>query len=266
MQEYTTATPVGTVPNASITLLRTSSWCDKLRPYKLFVNDIEIGRIRENERLEIRVEPGKHKIQLTIDWCKSPPTTIILLEGEIKNLVCEPASRPYNALLYTTLFRNNYISIRPYEQPINHSNQEVTMMYCRNCSKQIDSKAIVCINCGVAPRLEKKYCSNCGAATNQNQAVCLSCGVSTERISNQKSKPILTLLNLFLGTFGAHKFYMGNWGWGIVYLVLGITFFLAWIPFIVSFIELIRVILMSDQEFSGKVEALREKGPFGFLW
>lgn len=139
-------------------------------------------------------------------------------------------------------------------------------MFCRNCSKEIDDKAMVCINCGVAPRLEKKYCGNCGTATHPNQSVCLSCGVSTGRTIGQKSKAITTLLNLFLGTFGAHKFYLGNWGWGIVYLALGLTFFLTWIPFIISFIELIRIILMSDQEFSGKAYSLRDKGPFGFLW
>ena len=31
-----------------------------------------------------------------------------------------------------------------------------------------------------------------------------------------KSKPVLTLLTLFLGFFGAHRFYMGAWGWGRV--------------------------------------------------
>jgi TM2 domain-containing membrane protein YozV/RNA polymerase subunit RPABC4/transcription elongation factor Spt4 len=266
MRNAITSTSVQNSPTASIILERTSSWHDRLRAYKLLINDIEIGGIRDNERLEIRVDPGKHKIQLTIDWCKSLPITIILLEGETKNIICEPASRLYNALLYLTLYRNKYITVRPLEKTTKHPNQERNLMFCRNCSKQIDSKAIVCINCGVAPQTEKKYCRNCGAATNPNQAICLSCGVSTGIISGNKSKPTTTLLNLFLGTFGAHKFYLGNWGWGIIYLLLGITFFLAWIPFIASFVELIRVILMSDQEFSAKVEALKEKGPFGFLW
>ncbi len=33
----------------------------------------------------------------------------------------------------------------------------------------------------------------------------------------EKSKATTTLLSLFLGGFGAHKFYYGAWGWGIVY-------------------------------------------------
>jgi uncharacterized protein YgiB involved in biofilm formation len=33
--------------------------------------------------------------------------------------------------------------------------------------------------------------------------------------SGTKSKPAATLWAIFLGGFGAHKFYMGSWGWGI---------------------------------------------------
>ena len=34
-----------------------------------------------------------------------------------------------------------------------------------------------------------------------------------------KSKAAATLWGAFLGGLGAHKFYMGSWGWGIVYLL-----------------------------------------------
>lgn len=34
-----------------------------------------------------------------------------------------------------------------------------------------------------------------------------------------KRKPVLTLLALFLGYYGAHRFYMGAWGWGLVQLL-----------------------------------------------
>jgi TM2 domain-containing membrane protein YozV len=139
-------------------------------------------------------------------------------------------------------------------------------MYCRNCGKQIDEKAAVCINCGVPPRLEKKFCHNCGTASTGNQTICLSCGVTLARGASQKSKPTATLLGIFLGPLGALKFYMGSWGWGIVYLVLCLTFFLAFIPIIANLVEYIRIILMSDDEFAVKAEAFENKGPFGFFW
>ena len=79
-----------------------------------------------------------------------------------------------------------------------------------------------------------------------------------------KSKAAATLWGAFLGGFGAHKFYMGSWGWGIVYLV---TCWL-YIPFIVAMVEWIRYVLMTDDEFYGKVADFQSqnRGPFGFFW
>ena len=77
-----------------------------------------------------------------------------------------------------------------------------------------------------------------------------------------KSKPVATLLGIFLGGFGAHKFYMGSWGWGIVYLL---TFWL-WIPFIVAAVEWIHYVLMTDDEFAMKSVGFNDPQPFSFCW
>lgn len=78
------------------------------------------------------------------------------------------------------------------------------------------------------------------------------------------SKPALTLWAIFLGGFGAHKFYVGSWGWGLVYLL---TCWL-YVPFIVALVEWVRYVLMSDDEFHSKVADFqrRQPGPFGFFW
>lgn len=79
-----------------------------------------------------------------------------------------------------------------------------------------------------------------------------------------KSKAAATLWAILLGGFGAHKFYMGSWGWGLVYLL---TCWL-YLPFLVAFVEWIRYVLMTDDEFYAKTESFyRQKtGPFGFFW
>ena len=56
---------------------------------------------------------------------------------------------------------------------------------------------------------------------------------SAEYESTRKSDVVAILLAFFLGSFGAHKFYMGETGWGILYLCFCWTF----IPHIVSFVE-----------------------------
>ena len=100
-----------------------------------------------------------------------------------------------------------------------------------------------------------------------------------------KSKIVAAIFALFLGTFGAHKFYTGAWGWGIAYigtLILSIllffvaiaaesvgllTFFgfLAYVPGMVAFVEFIRYLVMSEDNFNAQVNTGNVQ-PFTFIW
>ncbi len=63
-----------------------------------------------------------------------------------------------------------------------------------------------------------------------------------------KNKVTAGLFGILLGGFGAHKFYLGNVGLGIVYLL----FCWTGIPEIIGLIEGIIILGMSDQEFNQK--------------
>ncbi len=63
-----------------------------------------------------------------------------------------------------------------------------------------------------------------------------------------KSRTSAILWCFFLGGFGAHRFYLGQAGWGILYIL----FFWTAIPAFVAFIEFIMLLLMSDNEFNRK--------------
>mgnify|MGYP001027793089 CR=1 FL=1 len=63
-----------------------------------------------------------------------------------------------------------------------------------------------------------------------------------------KSKTTALVLCFFLGAFGGHKFYLGQTGWGLAYLV----FCWTWIPCIISVIEFIILLCMSEDEFDYK--------------
>ena len=56
------------------------------------------------------------------------------------------------------------------------------------------------------------------------------------------------LLAIFVGYFGAHKFYLGQIGIGVVYLL----FCWTGIPGIIALIEGIILLTMSDEEFNAK--------------
>lgn len=87
-----------------------------------------------------------------------------------------------------------------------------------------------------------------------------SLATTTVEQKKEKTKFALIILTLFLGGFGGHKFYVGSWGWGIVYLVLSVLY----IPLILSFIEFVRYCFLSEQEINEKVRKLN--GQFSWLW
>lgn len=78
-------------------------------------------------------------------------------------------------------------------------------------------------------------------------------------VKPSKTKTTTTLLALFLGGIGAHKFYLGLWGWGVLYLIFCWTY----IPLLISIIETIMLIMQTDEEFQRKYESI--DGPFGFM-
>ena len=93
-----------------------------------------------------------------------------------------------------------------------------------------------------------KYCINCGAEIDIKAEICPKCGVrQPSSISGGRSRIVASLLAIFLGGLGIHKFYLGNWI-GIIYLLFCWTF----IPAIVGFIEGIMYLMMSDKEFAAK--------------
>jgi TM2 domain-containing membrane protein YozV len=61
-----------------------------------------------------------------------------------------------------------------------------------------------------------------------------------------KNKVAAGLLGILLGSFGAHKFYLGKIGQGILYLIFSWT----GIPGIIGLIEGIIYLTKSDEEFA----------------
>lgn len=126
-------------------------------------------------------------------------------------------------------------------------------MYCRNCGKEVDDKAVACIHCGVPPKLEKKFCGNCGVTTDPNQVLCTSCGVAITAKS-EKSKVVAGIFAIILGAFGAQKFYLGYKQQGIILLfvwfaglvLLGIPSFIV---SVIGWVEGVIYLTKSDAEF-----------------
>ena len=107
--------------------------------------------------------------------------------------------------------------------------QEQKMKFCKHCGGKIPEAAVICTLCGCQVEEMKKseqpsvVINNSNANTNVNANV--NAGVMGMRMRN---KWVAFFLCLFLGYFGAHKFYEGKAGTGILYLFTCGLFGIGW--------------------------------------
>ncbi len=119
-------------------------------------------------------------------------------------------------------------------------------------------------------------CPQCGAPANEGAAKCEYCGAAIAQPAPQaqsqqaqpqqvvyvqqnsvnaeranwpiKNKIVAAILALILGGLGIHKFYLGQKGKGILYLIFCWTY----IPAILAFIEGIMILCSNDENFQIK--------------
>ena len=53
-------------------------------------------------------------------------------------------------------------------------------MYCKNCGKEMNNGASICLECGAAKNSGSKFCAHCGKPLTENAKVCIKCGYSTK--------------------------------------------------------------------------------------
>ncbi len=101
-------------------------------------------------------------------------------------------------------------------------------MFCRNCGQQLSGNPEYCMKCGARPRNATAYCFNCGNPTTPASEICVKCGARLAAVTpngnhiSSKSRLATTLLAIFLGVFGAHRFYLGKTRSAVAMLLLGI--------------------------------------------
>ncbi len=97
-----------------------------------------------------------------------------------------------------------------------------------------------------------KFCYACGAEVDARAEICRFCGVRQPEVPSlrgrrgAKSKGAATLLALFLGGVGAHRFYLGQTKVGLAMLLFCWTM----IPFAIGLVDALRYVFMSDRRFA----------------
>lgn len=98
-----------------ITITRDSGYADRLRKYKVLLDDVEIGEISNGETKSFEVAPGEHILQLKIDWACSNEVNFAQKNNEsLKFEVSSPVRglRIIFAVFYGTIFSNRYLNLK----------------------------------------------------------------------------------------------------------------------------------------------------------
>ncbi|MFA9559479.1 hypothetical protein ACERII_19395 [Evansella sp. AB-rgal1] len=97
-----------------IEIKREAGWVDKLREYKVMLNENEIGTIGSNDCFEYSLDPGLHKLYLKIDWCRSEKLEFELKDNETLRFECGGLKDPgfLSLMLHITFKRNRYLWVK----------------------------------------------------------------------------------------------------------------------------------------------------------
>jgi len=112
---------------------------------------------------------------------------------------------------------------------------------CRYCSEWVSRD---CLICGTPIRGEWAARGRCAPC----QGNLIVAGDAALSLPPHHDRGTAGLLALFLGAVGAHKFYLGKPGQGLLYLVFCWTF----IPALIGLIEGVTYLASSDESFQAK--------------
>ncbi len=90
-----------------IRLRRDSQFADKLRAYKIILDGLQIGQIRDGQAQEFDVSPGNHILSLKIDWCSSNEVEFVAGEEDVSFACGNPAKGPSVYLTGLAIFNKS---------------------------------------------------------------------------------------------------------------------------------------------------------------
>lgn len=108
---------------------------------------------------------------------------------------------------------------------------------CPQCQNAATIDAALCVRCGHQFRTQLPI--------HRTQFVNVALPAPPQPYQSPRSRSIAAIWAFTLGGIGAHKFYLGEYGWGAVYLLFCWTF----LPALISIIDAVVLLMMSDFTF-----------------
>lgn len=98
-------------------IIRKSQLANRMRAYKVILDGQSVGEVRNGEDFHCDLSPGKHRLQLKVDWCGSNVVEFEVQAGQSLAFSCGCILRgwlfwvPFSEVWYTTFARNKFLWI-----------------------------------------------------------------------------------------------------------------------------------------------------------
>ena len=101
--------------------------------------------------------------------------------------------------------------------------------FCKHCGGKIPEDAVICTLCGrQVETMTQQTATPAITINNSNANVNANVNAHVGRVPKAINKGVAFLLCFFLGFLGAHKFYEGRTGLGVIYLLTFGLFGFGW--------------------------------------
>lgn len=101
-----------------IRITRESGYADVLRAYQVVLDGKVVGKIKDGEQFEFDVAPGKHQLNLKVDWCRSNIVDFEVGQGAVE-FECGSNVGGCNgpmAIVYVLFLSHDYLWLRVKEE------------------------------------------------------------------------------------------------------------------------------------------------------
>ena len=95
----------------TIKFIRASKYPDRIRTYKIFVDETPVGTLGAASSFEITTGSGRKTIQARIDWCRSQPLYIEIQPGQRIEIDVTNDWNPMLALVAVTFAAHKYLTL-----------------------------------------------------------------------------------------------------------------------------------------------------------
>ncbi len=111
----------------------------------------------------------------------------------------------------------------------NQATEAVKTKFCKYCGAKIPEDAILCTACGRQVEEMKGTAQPSIVINNENTNANMNMNMMGGMLGRPRNKWVALVLCLLFGFVGAHKFYEGRAGMGILYIFTGALFGIGWI-------------------------------------